>query len=51
MTEYGFGYRDDDVHALSGAYTVDAVDDIERARFEQHLRSCPDCRMEVDSLR
>jgi anti-sigma-K factor RskA len=40
-----------DVHALSGAYAVDAVDDVERARFEAHLRSCPDCRTEVDSLR
>jgi anti-sigma-K factor RskA len=40
-----------DVHALSGAYAVDALDDIERARFEEHLRGCPDCRTEVDSLR
>jgi len=40
-----------DVHALSGAYAVDALDDIERARFEEHLRGCPDCRTEVDTLR
>ncbi len=39
-----------DAHALSGAYAVDALDDIERARFEAHLRGCPDCRLEVESL-
>ena len=40
-----------DIHALSGAYAVDAVDDIERASFERHLASCPTCRAEVASLR
>jgi len=41
----------DDIHTLSGAYAVDAVDDMERARFEQHLAVCPECRDEVESLR
>lgn len=50
MSEH-FGYGDEDVHALSGAYAVDALDEHERARFEQHLRVCPECRAEVDSLR
>lgn len=40
-----------DVHALSGAYAVDALDDIERAAFERHLASCAECRAEVASLR
>lgn len=40
-----------EIHALSGAYAVDALDDLERARFEQHLSQCPDCRAEVASLR
>ncbi|EGD40930.1 anti-sigma-K factor RskA (Regulator of sigK) [Nocardioidaceae bacterium Broad-1] len=40
-----------DIHALSGAYAVDALDDIERARFEEHLAVCADCRDEVASLR
>lgn len=40
-----------DIHALSGAYAIDALDDIERAGFERHLASCADCRAEVDSLR
>lgn len=40
-----------DIHALSGAYAVDAVDDIERAQFERHLADCSTCRAEVDSLR
>ena len=40
-----------DIHALSGAYVVDAVDDFERAQFERHLTGCDDCRLEVASLR
>jgi anti-sigma-K factor RskA len=40
-----------DIHALSGAYAVDALDDAERAQFEVHLDMCTDCRAEVDSLR
>ncbi|KRF16483.1 anti-sigma factor [Nocardioides sp. Soil797] len=40
-----------DIHALVGAYAVDAVDDVERELFEQHLAECADCRAEVDSLR
>ena len=39
-----------DIHALSGAYAVDALDDIERAQFEQHLAVCPECRAEVRSF-
>jgi hypothetical protein len=40
-----------EIHALSGAYAVDALDDIERAQFERHLAECDICRSEVDSLR
>lgn len=40
-----------DIHALSGAYAVDALSDAERADFELHLAECPTCRAEVDSLR
>lgn len=40
-----------DIHALSGAYAVDAVDDIERAQFEKHLAICAECQAEVASLR
>ena len=40
-----------DVHALSGAYAVDALDDLERARFERHLSECQDCEDEVATLR
>jgi anti-sigma factor RsiW len=40
-----------DIHALSGAYAVGAVDDLERAQFERHLAECQDCRAEVASLR
>ncbi len=40
-----------EIHALSGAYAVDALDDIERAQFEQHLVECAECRAEVASFR
>jgi anti-sigma-K factor RskA len=40
-----------DIHALSGAYAVDALDDTERTEFEQHLSVCAECRAEVASLR
>lgn len=40
-----------DLHKLTGAYAVDALDDLERARFEQHLADCEDCRAEVAELR
>lgn len=43
--------NNDDIHGLSGAYAVDAVDDVERARFEAHLAGCSECRIEVASLR
>ncbi|HET7477841.1 MAG TPA: anti-sigma factor [Dermatophilaceae bacterium] len=42
---------DDELHTLAGAYAVDAVDGVERARFEQHLAGCAECREEVASLR
>ena len=40
-----------DIHALSGAYAVDAVDDLERAEFARHLATCDSCQAEVESLR
>jgi hypothetical protein len=40
-----------DLHALTGAYAVDALDELERARFEQHLAECAECRAEVEELR
>jgi Anti-sigma-K factor rskA/Putative zinc-finger len=41
-----------DVHNLTGAYAVGAMeDDEERRDFEQHLAECPDCREEVRTLR
>lgn len=40
-----------DMHKLTGAYALDALDDLERARFEQHLAECDDCRAEVAELR
>lgn len=39
-----------EIHALSGAYAVDALDPEERARFEEHLAACSTCQAEVASL-
>jgi anti-sigma-K factor RskA len=40
-----------DIHALAGAYVLDAVNDIERAAFTRHLAECESCRVEVDEMR
>lgn len=40
-----------DVHALAGAYVLDAVDDIERVAFSRHLAECDACATETDELR
>lgn len=40
-----------DVHTLVGAYALDAVDDVERARFSRHLAECESCELEVVELR
>ena len=40
-----------DIHALVGAYVLDAVDDLERVAFDRHLSDCETCRLEVAELR
>ena len=40
-----------DVHALSGAYALDALTPDEARAFEEHLATCESCRDEVRSLR
>lgn len=40
-----------ELHALVGAYAVDALDDIERRRFEDHLAECESCSRETRGLR
>jgi anti-sigma-K factor RskA len=39
-----------DLHALTGAYAVDALEPAERARFEEHLGRCPSCANEVRGM-
>jgi anti-sigma-K factor RskA len=40
-----------DLHALSGAYAVDAIDDeVEQEKFERHMRRCQQCAGEVRGL-
>jgi anti-sigma-K factor RskA len=40
-----------ELHLLTGAYALDALDDVERAGFERHLRSCESCPDEVRDFR
>jgi anti-sigma-K factor RskA len=40
----------DDLHELTAAYALDALDADERRAFEAHLRECDDCRSELPSL-
>jgi anti-sigma-K factor RskA len=39
-----------ELHTLTGAYAVDALEPSERAEFERHLRDCASCRLEVAEL-
>lgn len=40
----------EDIHGLTGAHALHALDGEEAARFEQHLAACVFCREEVASL-
>jgi anti-sigma-K factor RskA len=40
-----------DIHALTGAYALDAVSGAERMEFERHLAECDSCAQEVRELR
>ncbi len=42
--------RDHDLHLLTGAYALDALDGDERALFERHLARCASCQEEVRGL-
>lgn len=41
----------EDIHDWSGAYALDALDDLERQRFEHHLSTCPTCPADVLAYR
>ena len=43
--------RTTSLHELTGAYALDALDDLERAAVERHLRDCPECAVEVAGFR
>ncbi len=40
-----------DLHTLTGAYALDALDDAERREFQAHLAECESCAEEVRELR
>lgn len=42
---------DPHIHLFAGAYALDALDDLERARFARHLATCAACREEVAGFR
>ncbi|WP_424188717.1 anti-sigma factor [Actinokineospora sp. G85] len=39
-----------DIHALTGAYALNAIPEFERAEFERHLVECESCAQEVREL-
>jgi anti-sigma-K factor RskA len=39
-----------EIHALSGAYAINALDETEREQFDLHLAECAECRAEVASF-
>ena len=39
------------IHDLAAAYALDALDDSERRRFEEHLAGCEQCSQELEQLR
>jgi anti-sigma-K factor RskA len=41
----------DDVHTFTGAYVLDALSDLERRAFENHMAICPSCEQEVIEFR
>jgi anti-sigma-K factor RskA len=40
----------DTIHELTAAYALDALDDVEERRYEEHLARCPQCREDLASL-
>lgn len=40
-----------DLHSLTGAFALDALDEAERQQFERHLAVCSDCTDEVHGYR
>jgi anti-sigma-K factor RskA len=40
----------DDLHDLTAAYALDALDERERAAYEEHLATCERCRAELGEL-
>jgi anti-sigma-K factor RskA/putative zinc finger protein len=40
----------DDIHGLTAAYALDALDEAEVRDYEEHLRDCPRCREELSEL-
>jgi len=39
-----------EIHLLAGPYALDALEDLERARFDRHLVTCEACQLETKEL-
>lgn len=39
-----------EIHTLAGAYALNAIDDLDRVRFDRHLDECPACAAELAEL-
>jgi anti-sigma-K factor RskA len=39
-----------EIHLLAGPYVLNALDDLERTRFERHLATCGPCQLETKEL-
>ncbi|MFI5952217.1 anti-sigma factor domain-containing protein [Cryptosporangium sp. NPDC051539] len=50
MTTFPNHGQDGHVDQLIGAYALNALDDVERAAVERHLRTCPTCGTEAAEL-
>ncbi len=42
--------RQDDTHLLLGAFVLGGLSDEDVAEFRNHLRSCAQCRLELDRV-
>lgn len=50
MSPLGRLLRRKDPHSLAAPYALDALDPVERTRFEKHMRECRPCDAEVRAL-
>ncbi|MFF8943842.1 anti-sigma factor domain-containing protein [Streptomyces sp. NPDC014864] len=50
MSLLGRLFRREDLHSLAAPYALDALEPVERLRFEKHMKDCDPCAAEVRAL-